>query len=92
MGGFSQTIGHTTSVQAELRALLDGLQLALEFHITHLDIEMDFLVAVDLVSSRSIANVFLSSIVDDCRCMLEKFESVTLKHIYRERRMFVLIC
>jgi ribonuclease HI len=84
MGGFSRTIRLTTSVQAELRALLDGLQLALELHITHLDIEMDSLVAVDLVSSKSVANVFLSSIVDDCRCMMERFDSVTLKHIYRE--------
>ena len=38
----------------------------------------------DLVSSKSIANVFLSSIVNDCRCMMERFDSVTLKHIYRE--------
>uniref|UniRef100_A0A2N9HGS1 RNase H type-1 domain-containing protein n=1 Tax=Fagus sylvatica TaxID=28930 RepID=A0A2N9HGS1_FAGSY len=84
LGGFSRTIGHTTSVQAELRALLDGMQLALELHITHLDIEMDSLVSVDLVLSNSVANVFLRSIVDDCRCMMEKFASVTLKHIYRE--------
>jgi ribonuclease HI len=84
VGGFSRTIGHTTSVQAELRALLDGMQLALELHITHLDIEMDSLVSVDLVLSNSVANVFLRSIVDDCRCMMEKFASVTLKHIYRE--------
>ena len=53
MGGFSRTIGLTTSVQAELRALLDGLQLALELHITHLDIKMDSFVAVDLVTQIS---------------------------------------
>uniref|UniRef100_A0A2N9F8F6 RNase H type-1 domain-containing protein n=1 Tax=Fagus sylvatica TaxID=28930 RepID=A0A2N9F8F6_FAGSY len=82
--GFSRTIGHTTSVQAELRALLDGMQLALELHITYLDIEMDSLVSVDLVLSKSVANIFFSPIVDDCRCMMEKFASVTLKHIYRE--------
>ena len=84
VGGFSRAIGHTTSVQAELRALKDGLNIAIDLEISYLDIEMDSLVAVNLVNSTAITNVFLSSIVGDCRCLLEKFERFTLKHIYRE--------
>jgi hypothetical protein len=39
VGGFSRAIGITTSVQAELRALKDGLMLAIELGILNLDVE-----------------------------------------------------
>jgi ribonuclease HI len=84
LGGFSRYLGHTTSVQAELRALKDGLILASDLVIPYLIVEMDSLVAVNLVSSLSIVNVFLSSLVNDCRLLLEKFQQVTINHIYRE--------
>uniref|UniRef100_A0A2N9FM91 RNase H type-1 domain-containing protein n=1 Tax=Fagus sylvatica TaxID=28930 RepID=A0A2N9FM91_FAGSY len=51
LGGFSRYLGHTTSVQAELRALKDGLILAIDLVIPYLIVEMDSLVAVNLVSS-----------------------------------------
>jgi ribonuclease HI len=84
VGGFSRSIGITTSVQAELRALKDGLQLALDLEIPNLEIEMDSTVAVKLLHSTNSPNAFLSSIVNDCRYLLERFEAYTLKHIYRE--------
>ena len=36
------------------------------------------------MSSKTFVNVFLSSIVDDCKCLQEKFEHVSIKHIYKE--------
>ena len=84
LGGFSRHLGHNTSVQAELRALKDGLILAIDLVIPYLIVEMDSLVAVNLVSSLSTINVFLSSLVNDCRLLLEKFHQVSIKHIYRE--------
>uniref|UniRef100_A0A2N9HHK0 Reverse transcriptase domain-containing protein n=1 Tax=Fagus sylvatica TaxID=28930 RepID=A0A2N9HHK0_FAGSY len=84
VGGFSRAIGITTSVQAELRALKDGLNLAIDLRILNLEIEMDSLVAVELVNSITIPNAFLSTIVTDCRSLLERFESCSLKHIFRE--------
>jgi ribonuclease HI len=83
-GGFSRAIGVTTSVQAELRALKDGLELAIELGILNLEIEMDSLVAVELVNSITTSNVFLSAIVTDCRSLMERFELCSLKHIFRE--------
>jgi hypothetical protein len=73
VGGFSRAIGFTTSVQAELRALKDGLLLAINLEILNLEIEMDSLVAVDLINSPITSNAFLSTIVDDCRYLLERF-------------------
>ena len=84
VGGFSRAIGVTTSVQAELRALKNGLNLAIDLGILNLEIEMDSLVAVECVNSISTPNVFFSTIVTDCRSLMERFEKCSLKHIFRE--------
>uniref|UniRef100_A0A2N9HIV3 CCHC-type domain-containing protein n=1 Tax=Fagus sylvatica TaxID=28930 RepID=A0A2N9HIV3_FAGSY len=57
---------------------------ALDLEIPNLEIEMDSAVAVKLLHSTNSSNAFLSSIVNDCRYLLERFEAYTLKHIYRE--------
>ena len=56
-----------------MRALKDGLLLAIDLEIPYLEIEMDSLVAVELVNSTNATNIFLG-----------RFECFTLKHIYRE--------
>jgi ribonuclease HI len=84
VGGFSRAIGVITSVQAELRALIDSLKLAIDLGILNLEIEMDYLVAVELVNSITTPNVFLSTIVTDCGSIMERFELCSLKHIFRE--------
>ena len=85
--GFSRSIGLASSVQAELRALLDGLLMTVELNIPFLEIEMDSLVAIDLILANHPPNVFLRSMVSDCRYLLEKFEGVSIKHVYREANM-----
>ncbi|EOY02242.1 Uncharacterized protein TCM_016767 [Theobroma cacao] len=47
--GFSENIGQCNSLQAELHALLRGLLLCKEHHIEKLWIEMDALVAIQLI-------------------------------------------
>ena len=51
MGGYSWAISITTSVQAALRALKDGLNLAIDLGILNLEIEIDSLVVVEYVNS-----------------------------------------
>ena len=58
VGGFSRVIGFTTSVQAKLRALKSGLLLAIDLGILNLEIEMDSLVAVELINSITTLNAF----------------------------------
>ena len=67
-----------------MRALKDGLNLAIDLGILHIEIEMDSLVAVELVKSIITPNAFLSTIVTDCRSLMERFEIYSLKHIFRE--------
>ena len=67
-----------------MRALKNGLNLAIDLGILHLEIEIDSLVAVELVKSITTPNTFFSTIVIDCRSLMERFEICSLKHIFRE--------
>jgi hypothetical protein len=77
-------IGITSSVQVEPRALKDGLLMALELEIYLFEIEMNSLVAIELRNSTKLANVFLRFIMDDCRCLLERFNQFKPQHIYQK--------
>jgi hypothetical protein len=67
-----------------LRALKDGLLLAIDLGIPCLAIEMDSLVAVDFLNFKTTPNIFLSAIVGDCRCLLERFDRFIFHQIFRE--------
>ena len=67
-----------------MRALKDGSKLTIDLGILNLEIEMDSLVAAEFVNSITTSNVFLNTIVTNCRSLIERFESCSLKHIYRE--------
>ena len=42
------------------------------------------LIAVELVNSITFPNAFLNTIVIDCRSLMKRFETCSLKHIFRE--------
>lgn len=73
----------------KLRALKDGLLLALDLEIPNLEIEMDSFIAVKSLNSTTIPNAFLSSIVDDCRYLPERFEATT-SNIFIGKQTIVL--
>jgi hypothetical protein len=58
--------------------------LAINIGILNLEIEMDSLVVVELFNSTATPNAFLSTVVDNCRYLMERFELSSLKHIFRE--------
>jgi hypothetical protein len=64
-----------------LRALKNGLLLVIDLEIPYLEKEIDSLVAVEFVKATNTINIFLNSIVGDCRYFLEKLDNFTLKHI-----------
>lgn len=71
----------------KLRALKDGLLLALDLEIPNLEIEMDSFIAVKSLNSTTIPNAFLSSIVDDCRYLPERFEATTSNIFIGNKRL-----
>ena len=62
----------------------DGLQLALQLGVVCLEVELDAKVVVDLVLSNSVTNRDYSSLLNDCRYLLSRFQQTKVNHTYRE--------
>nr|XP_023914761.1 uncharacterized protein LOC112026315 [Quercus suber] len=77
-------IGVTTSINAEFWVLRDGLKLASQMGITHLAVESDAKVNVDLVLLRKTPNSSCTSLLNNCRYLLNQFQRTKIRHIYRE--------
>ena len=82
--GFMRRIGLVTSITAELWALRDGLMLAKQIGITHLVVEMDNKVIVDLVQSNKATNNSYSSLLNDCRFLLRQLHRFKINHAFRK--------
>ncbi|KAH7840967.1 hypothetical protein Vadar_023977 [Vaccinium darrowii] len=84
VGGFCQSIGIQSSLEAELRGLRSGLRLARDLNITNLEVEMDAKSAIQLVTGNSDIPRDLWDIVLDCRQLMAQLRVASLKHVYRE--------
>ena len=62
-----------TNITVEFWALRDGLILASQLGITQLLVELDAKV-VDLVLSRKSSNSLYSSLLNDCKFLLNRFQ------------------
>ncbi|WRX28178.1 Reverse transcriptase domain - like 10 [Theobroma cacao] len=82
--GFSENIGPCNSLKAELHALLHGLLLCKERHIEKLWIEMDALVAIQLIQHFKKGPHDISYLLESIRMCLSSF-SYRISHIFRER-------
>ena len=71
---YMRYIGISTSIIAEFWALRDGLMLASQLGITHLAMEFDAKVVVDLILSRKTPNSSYTSLLNDCRYLLQQFQ------------------
>ena len=69
--GFSIGLGITNNITIELKGLLEGLNLAIQLHITHLVVQLDALVVVNLLNSRSYSNILLNPLIFEHRKALE---------------------
>ena len=69
---------------AEFWALRDGLILASQLDIQHLKIELDAKVVVYLINSSNSVNAAYSSLLVDCRWLLNRVPRATVKHVFRE--------
>ena len=81
--GYMRNIGVATNITVEFWALRDGLILASQLGITQLLVELDAKV-VDLVLSRKSSNSLYSSLLNDCRFLLNRFQQVRVSHAFRE--------
>lgn len=79
---FSEAIGHTTNLVAEMWGFRDGHELAVSFNIRWLEVEVD---STDVIEHATNANKYthdLSSLVSDYRALLTKFQQISFKHTH----------
>ena len=84
IGGFSRRIGIANSFTAELWALRDGLLLCRQLNVQAVAIELDASAIVDAFTHQSAANTIVSSIMEDCKLLMNQIPQASISHVYRE--------
>ena len=87
--GFAKSISVSSSIAAELWALMEGLSLCIERKASAMEIELDASATISLVASNVNTNGDLSSLVDDRRELLLRLPQVKLSHCFREANFCV---
>lgn len=78
-------IGETTNNVAEYKALIAGLELALESGVTEVDVKVDSeLVVAQVKGEWKIKNDRLRSLAIKAQVLLNKFDRFSLSHVPRE--------
>lgn len=80
--GFYTALALTTPLEAELKAIKCGLQLAAQHNITHLEIESDALEALECILT---GTPFYDNLICHGRSLLSKLEAWVLRHVFREQ-------
>lgn len=81
--GFTQKLGVNSSIEAEMWALRDSLELAVQCNISNLCIDMDASEAVELLKSDISQAHPLSSLICDCRWLMGRFQETRIHHVFR---------
>ena len=82
--GYKRRVRVATSIIAEFWALRDGLILADQLGITHLAVELDAKVIVQLVLSNNNSNRAYYPLLNDCRFLLSRFHHFKVNHVFKE--------
>ena len=84
VAGFCHNIGTTNSLEAELIAIRDGLELVNRLKLMNVDVETDSKLSVQLIAGSIFRGDHVNSLVSDCRRLMAEIGSTTLRHVYRE--------
>lgn len=82
--GFAANIGSTSIFNAELWALLHGLRLCVQLHYVRVQVELDSSSIVSLFSNGSCHEGSSSTMLEECRGLLTRLHTYTIRHVYRE--------
>lgn len=80
--GFAQGIYYTTPIEAELRALLRGLQMAHNHNFSPLEVST---YSMDVINILNKGHKRYDNIVCECKYLLRLLEPMELKHVFREQ-------
>lgn len=82
--GFSGNKPRSTPMAAELEALIQGLQIAIQFNLTPLKVELD---AKEVITMLDNDNIIYNNMLFDCRQwhLLQQLHSPQIQHAYGEQ-------
>ena len=86
MVGFSRKIGVTSSFEAKLWALRDGLSICVDRSCPATEVELDAKAIIDILVQRTQSNSLFSPLLDDCRQLASQIPQIRFKHCYREAK------
>ncbi|CAL5325064.1 unnamed protein product [Camellia sinensis] len=81
---FCRNIGHSSSIEAELWAMRDGLKLALDLNLTGIEVETDATIMQNIILGNFNHCHQLSNLIHDCRYLLDRLGTSTISHTYWE--------
>lgn len=82
----SEAIGRATNNEAEYRALIAGLQAALDTGVTHLVVRLDSELLVHQATGRyRVKAVGLKPLHQQVRTLMGRFAAIDFEHVPRER-------
>ncbi len=82
----SEYLGETTNNQAEYKALLAGLQKALEHKIHHLEVFLDSELVVKQIQGKyKVKHPEMIPLYQKVKILLKKFPQVSVTHVRREK-------
>lgn len=83
--GFFTFLGSGYIIKAELWSILHGLKLACDFDTSHLIIEINSSLMVNLIIDTNVSSHHsLFSLINNCICYLHLFEETKIQHVFRE--------
>lgn len=82
----SEYLGETTNNQAEYRALLLGLQKAIEHKVEKLEVFLDSELVVKQINRLyKVKHPAIIPLFEEANSLLRKIPSITVKHVLREK-------
>lgn len=85
--GYARNVGLSSPLAAEIWAIRDGLVLAIQRGFQNLIVESDSRIAVLLLLKGSVSTHPLSTLILDCRMLMQQFLQIQLVNIVRESNM-----
>lgn len=82
--GFARKVEVTTCFLAKLWAIRDGLSLCHSHKFPAVEVEIDAKSIVDALCNPNYSNLFVSSLMDDCTCLVFQILWTRFRHCYCE--------
>jgi len=82
--GFSRNIEVTSSFEAELWALRDGLTICVDKKFLAIEVKLDAKAIIDIILNPKQSNSIVSPLLDDCKQLASQIPRIHFKHCYRE--------